>query len=501
MGRRERLRSVKRRTFLKACGAAGAALWLGGFACAQMSDPTHLSVAELKMALDRGKLRSETLLSHFVGRVKELDPKLRSVIELNPEAADLARLWDSTKRGVLGGIPVLLKDNIATADGMVTSAGSAALADSRYPLDSGVAERLRKAGAVLMGKANMSEWANFRSNNSTSGWSARGGQCRNPYALDRSPCGSSSGSAAAVAAGLVPLAIGTETVGSIVCPSGTCGIVGLKPTAGLGPSSHIIPIATSWDTAGPMGRTVSDVAVLLQALTEREYPLKPGSLNGVRLGVAREYFGFDWRVDKLLESQFEVLRSLGAEIVDPVATPGWKVLGPPAGVAMLYEFKAGVNEYLAGQSDDQKVRTLADVIAFNEANPDMEKLSYLGQQVLLEAQAVGSLKDQTYLDAIKEAKKRADLDTLFVEKKLDAIIGPTNGAAWTIDLVNGDHFEGGSAGAAAVGGYPHITVPAGYLHGLPIGLSLIGPRNSEEELLGMAYDYEQATLHRRDPII
>ena len=250
-----------------------------------------------------------------------------------------------------------------------------------------------------------------------------------------------------------------------------------------------------------MGRTVSDVAVLLQALTEREYPLKPGSLNGVRLGVAREYFGFDWRVDKLLESQFEVLRSLGAEIVDPVATPGWKVLGPPAGVAMLYEFKAGVNEYLAGQSDDQKVRTLADVIAFNEANPDMEKLSYLGQQVLLEAQAVGSLKDQTYLDAIKEAKKRADLDTLFVEKKLDAIIGPTNGAAWTIDLVNGDHFEGGSAGAAAVGGYPHITVPAGYLHGLPIGLSLIGPRNSEEELLGMAYDYEQATLHRRDPII
>ena len=225
MGRRERLRSVKRRTFLKACGAAGAALWLGGFACAQMSDPTHLSVAELKMALDRGKLRSETLLSHFVGRVKELDPKLRSVIELNPEAADLARLWDSTKRGVLGGIPVLLKDNIATADGMVTSAGSAALADSRYPLDSGVAERLRKAGAVLMGKANMSEWANFRSNNSTSGWSARGGQCRNPYALDRSPCGSSSGSAAAVAAGLVPLAIGTETVGSIVCPSGPCGIV------------------------------------------------------------------------------------------------------------------------------------------------------------------------------------------------------------------------------------------------------------------------------------
>lgn len=490
---------MKRRTFLKGCGAVGAALWMGGFACAQVSDPTYLSVAELRTALDQEKLRSQTLVSHFLGRVKELDSKLNSVIEVNPEATDLARLWDDSKGGILGGIPVLLKDNIATADKMVTSAGSAALAGSRYPFDSGVAEKLRKAGAVLMGKANMSEWANFRSNNSTSGWSARGGQCRNPYALDRSPCGSSSGSAAAVAAGLAPLAIGTETVGSIVCPSGTCGIVGLKPTAGLVPSSHIIPIATSWDTAGPMARTVSDVAVLLQALTEKEYSLKPGLLQGTRLGVAREYFGFDWRVDQLIESQIEVLQSLGAEVVDPVTTPGWKALGPPAGVAMLYEFKAGVNEYLAGQSDDLKVRTLADVIAFNEANPELEKLSYLGQQVLLEAQAVGDLKEQTYLDALKEARKRADLDALFVEEKLDGIIGPTNGAAWTIDLVNGDHFEGGSAGAAAVGGYPHITVPAGYIHGLPIGLSLIGPKNSDEKLLGMAYDYEQATLHRREP--
>jgi amidase len=493
---------VKRRDFLKVCGAVGAACSLGTFACAQQKDLGGMSVAQLRAALDQGKLTSFDLLTACLDRVKRLDSKLHSILQINPEAQAIARKWDASGRsGVLGGIPVLLKDNIATADQMVTSAGSAALAGSRYPVDSGVAERLRKSGAILMGKANMSEWANFRSNNSTSGWSARGGQCRNPHVLDRSPCGSSSGSAAAVAAGLAPLAIGTETVGSIVCPSGTCGIVGLKPTSDLVPGNHIIPISTTWDTAGPMGRTVSDVALLLGALTEKDYTpsLRTGALKGVRLGVARAYFGFDWRVDSLLEAQMKLLEGLGATIVDPVLTPTWRQLGPAAAEVMHYEFKAGVNEYLAGQAESMKVRTLADVIAFNNEHPELEKLDFLGQSVLVEAESKGGLQEEAYQQALEDVKKGADLNKVFEEHRLDAILGPTNGPAWTIDQVNGDHFEGGSAGAAAVGGYPHITVPAGNIQELPVGLSIIGPRHSEEHLLAMAYDYEQATLHRKEP--
>lgn len=491
---------MKRRNFLKGCGALGVAASLNSIACAQSPDPTQLSVAELRAQLDGGRLKASEVLSAFVDRIKRLDPKLHSVIELNPDAEKLAAAWKPSQGGALGGIPVLLKDNIATADRMVTSAGSAALANSRYPVDSGVAARLREAGAILLGKANMSEWANYRSNNSTSGWSARGGQCRNPYALDRSPCGSSSGSAVAVSASLAPLAIGTETVGSIVCPSGMCGIVGFKPTFGLVPGDHIIPIATSWDTAGPMARSVADVSILLGTLASKDYgTLIRGSLQGARLGVARECFGFDWRVDRLLGAQLKVLESLGATLVDNVDVPTWKDYGSFASEVMAFEFKAGVNDYLAGQPKGVKIRSLAHVIAFNESNPEVEAMDFLGQPMLRIAQEKGGLRSPEYLAALAEIKKLTSLEEVFEEHKLDAIVGPTNGAAWKIDFVNGDHYEGGSAGVAAVGGYPHITVPGGFLHELPLGLSFIGRRFAEKRLLGLAYDFEQATRHRRAP--
>lgn len=416
-------------------------------------------------------------------RIERLNPKIRAIIELNPD------------RHKATGTPVLLKDNIATADRLHTCAGSAALLHNRYPRDAELVRRLRQSGCLILGKANMTEWANFRSSNSTGGWSARGGQCRNPYDLSRSPSGSSSGCAAAIAAGLVRLAVGTETVGSIVSPAGACGIVGYKPTPGLIPGAGIIPIAESWETAGPMAPTVKEAAWLGSVLAHRDLhsALSPIALKGARIGVVRSLFGFDARVDALIEQQLKVLTGAGARLED-VAIPLWSAYGDAATEVMLYEFKAGLNAFL--EQSHGPVRSLSDVIAFNERHPQLEALPQMGQDVLVKANARGPLSETRYLQALETVRKTAHIAAL---DTVDALVAPTNGPAWKIDFINGDHFEGGSAATAAVGGYPHVTVPAGFVLGLPIGLSFIGRRDRDARLLSLAYAYEQRTRHRKSP--
>lgn len=497
---------MNRRRFLKGAVALGASVpLLSSLAYAKSMDPTILSTLELRAMLDEGRLSSVELVKACLSKIGRLDSQLHSVIEVNPEAVDIAARWDSSgnRHSPLGGLPVLLKDNIATSDMMVTSAGSAALAGSHYPKDSAVAARLRAAGAVLLGKTNMSEWANYRSSNSTSGWSARGGQCHNPYVLDRSPCGSSSGSAVAVSAGLCPLAVGTETVGSIVCPSGISGIVGFKPTSGLVPGENIIPIAPSWETAGAMARSVQEAAhlqAILAGWTDLA-PFPPEPLKGARLGVARQFFGFDSRVDAMMETELKRLTKLGATLVDPVKVPGWDSFGKAAQTVMKFEFKAFLNEYLEGQAPELKVRTLAEVIAFNSAHPKLEAMDNLGQSVLVDSQATSDLQDPVYRIALREVASlaRDALARVFEEHRLDAIVGPTNGPAWTIDFVNGDHYEGGCAAPAAVGGCPHLTVPAGFVGELPVGLSFFGPRDQDLKILQLGHHYESQTNHRQWP--
>lgn len=462
--------------------------------------PLHLaSVSRLRIKLDSRALLSSELISTCHRRIERFDTQLRSIIELNPDALQLAHSWDRQPvlASPLAGIPVLLKDNIATADRMATSAGSLALTDSFYPRDSTVAERLRRAGAILLGKTNMSEWSNFRSRRSKCGWSARGGQCRNPHHLEHSPSGSSSGSAAAVAIGLAPLAVGTETVGSIVLPCGTCGIVGLKPTPKLIPTDGIIPIATSWDTAGPMGRCVNDVATLFSVLSDRSFQLRPDALKGARIGVARDCFGFDSGVDQLLEEVLKRLRELGAVLIDPVTIPTWGKLRDAAWLTMLYEFKTGLNRYLSQQSPEFAIRTLSDVIAFNLAHPELEALDAYGQAILLEAESKGELKEPEYLEALAQARALSCLERVFANHQLCAIVGPTNGPAEKIEHRPQEGLECAetdSAAAAAVGGYPHLTVPAGLVRGLPVGFSLIGRRFSEQRLLELGYHYERSFL-------
>lgn len=483
---------------------AGVGPLLGTAACARSQDPTNFSALELTEALSQGKLTALGLVRACLDKIDRLDGRLNSVIEINPEALALARAWDSAPtKGPLAGLPILLKDNIATGDRMVTSAGSAALAESRYPVDSEVARRLRGAGAILLGKTNMSEWANYRSTNSSGGWSARGGQCRNPYALDRTPSGSSSGSAAAVAAGFCALAVGTETVGSIVSPAAMCGIVGFKPTAGLVPGDGIIPIATSWDTAGPMARSVGEVALLASVLMADPKLAVGGEsrLEGARLGVARQYFGFDARVDAVVERELQELSRLGAIIVDPVRIPGWFQFGPAAEQVMAYEFKAGVNAYLAAQSPQVKIRSLVQVLEYNIAHPEIEGMDFMGQELLIAAEEKGDLREPLYLKALAEVRSlaRDALGRIFEENNLDAIVAPTNGPAWLIDRVNGDHYKGGCAAPPAVGGLPHVTVPAGQVHQLPVGLSFFGRQGTDGPLLSLAHQYETATAHRRSP--
>lgn len=484
------------------------------------------SLAELSAALAAGRTSSQRLVAAYLERIRRIDragPRLSSVIETNPDAPAIARALDEERRskgprGPLHGVPILVKDNIDTHDRMLTTAGSLALADTRPAEDAFVVKQLRAAGAVILGKANLSEWANIRSSQSTSGWSARGGLVRNPYALDRNTSGSSSGSAAAVAASLCAAAVGSETDGSIVSPASICGLVGLKPTVGLVSRSGIIPISHSQDTAGPMARSVRDCALLLAGMVGRDprdaathdapadppdylAALDPNALKGARLGVVRQYFGFHDATDRVYDGVLATLRQAGAELIDPVKLPGMEGVGDAELAVLLYELKAGMNAYLAGRGPASQIKTLADVIAFNEKNAERE-LAWFGQDFFVKAQAKGPLTDDEYLKARASCLKiaRTDgIDAAMREHRLDALISPTGGVAWRSDTLLGDHVVGGNSTPAAIAGTPHVTVPAGELRGLPLGLSFFGSAWSEAKLLGLAYAFEQTAKARKPP--
>src|SRR6266850_2641373 len=467
------------------------------------------TIAQLQDAMRSGARTSRSICADYLARIAELDPQLHALLETNPDALAIADRLDAERkaghvRGPMHGIPVLVKDNIATGDRMMTTAGSLALAGVTAPRDAPLVARLRAAGAVILGKTNLSEWANIRSNQSSSGWSARGGQCANPYALDRNPCGSSSGTGAAIAANFAAVGIGTETDGSIVCPSGACSLVGVKPTLGLLDGAGIIPIAHSQDTAGPMARTVADASVLLGALAARDYSasLDPAGLRGARIGVARKkFFGYSPEADALVEAAIDVLRRQGAVIVDPADIPHLGEYDDSELLVLLYELKADLAAYLAAWAPGGSVKSLADVIAFNDANKTRE-MPYFGQELFIQAQAKGPLTDQAYRDALAKDQRLSrteGLDVAFAQNNLDAIVAPTGSPPWPTDLVNGDHFLGASSTPAAVAGYPSIAVPVGYSFGLPVGMSFIGRANSEATLLKLAYAYEQAAKPRVPP--
>ena len=487
----------------------------------------ELTITDLQEGMKTGKFTARSLVRKYLDRIDDIDksgPAINSVIEINPDAIAIAEALDRERkdkgpRGPLHGIPILIKDNIGTADRMMTTAGSLALLGSRPAQDAFVAKRLREAGAVVFGKTNLSEWANFRSTHSTSGWSARGGQTRNPYALDRNACGSSSGSGAAPASNLCAAAIGTETDGSVVCPSSANSLVGIKPTVGLVSRAGIIPIAHSQDTAGPMARTVSDAAILLAALTgtdgsdpaTKSIPSKAvfdytrlldkDGLRGARIGVARKYLGFNDRVDKLMTDQIDVLKRLGAVIVDPADIPTSGKFDDSELEVLLFEFKADLNRYLAELGPRAPVHSLKEIIEFNERNKEKE-MPYFGQELFIKAQAKGPLTSKDYLSALRKnhlLSRTQGIDFVMLKHRLDAMIAPTGGPAWPTDWINGDHFTGGYSSASAVAGYPHITVPAGYVFGLPVGLSFFGRAWSEASLIKYAYAYEAATKARRPP--
>jgi amidase len=492
------------------------------------------TVAELQAAMRSGARTARSIAEAYLARIEEVDrrgPAVNSVIEINPDAVAIADARDQERRagrvrGPLHGIPVLLKDNIDTADRMRTSAGSLALADSVAARDAFLVERLRDAGAVILGKTNLSEWANFRSTRSTSGWSARGGQTKNPYALDRNPCGSSSGSGVAVSANLAPLAIGTETDGSIVCPASACGVVGIKPTVGLVGRSGIVPISHSQDTAGPMARTVADAATLLGAIvgvdprdaatrarrgrahTDYTRFLDPAGLRGARIGVARNFFGFSDKVDRAMNEAVAAMKSAGAVLVDPanIATRG--KFDDSEFEVLLYEFKADLNAYLATLGPRAPThppaagtRSLADLIAFNERNRDRE-MPFFGQEIFLMAEKKGPLTTRAYRLALAKNRRLSrdeGIDAVIARHRLDAIVAPTGSPAWPTDLLNGDHFTGGSSTMAAVAGYPSVTVPVALIHGLPVGISFFASAYSEPTLIRLAYALEQTMKARTAP--
>ena len=483
-------------------------------------------VAELHQAMRDGELTSAVLIERQIARIELLNPGLDAVIAIDPTARAQARALDARLAagdwaGPLHGIPVLLKDNIETKD-QPTTAGSLALADNATGRDAPLVARLREAGAIILGKANLSEWANFRSERSSSGWSAIGGQTRNPYDPTRSPCGSSSGSAAGVAAGMTVLAIGTETNGSVVCPSSANGVVGIKPTVGLVSRTHIVPISHSQDTAGPMGRSVHDAVVLLAAMAGPDEAdpataqrpewspdhlpahLGPDGLQGKRIGVLRSSAGFHTEVDKLLEAAIVSMREGGAEIVDDVEWQDPDGFFGKAYDVLLYEFKHDLNAYLAGLPDpDLADMTLADLIEFNRNNAATE-MPWFDQEIFEQAQAKGPLDDEAYKDAlsaVQQATRVEGIDKLLAEHELDALIAPTGSAAWTIDLINGDHFIGGSSSLAAISGYPNITVPMGQVHGMPVGLSIFGAKFSEPVLIEVASGFERAAGGFRPPAL
>jgi amidase len=485
------------------------------------------TILHLQRRMRRGEISSSKIVTQYLRRIEAIDisgPKLNALIEINPEAMSIAESLDEERisgylRGPLHGIPIVLKDNIDTADQMTTTAGSLALTGVTAAEDAFLVQKLRRAGVVILGKANLSEWANFRSTHSVSGWSSRGGQTRNPYGLDRNPCGSSSGSAVAVAANLCMAAVGTETDGSIICPAQANGVVGLKPTLGLISRSGIIPIAHSQDTAGPMGRCVEDVAILLGAMTGVD-PLDPTTsdsagksyedyrqflhkdgLKGVRLGVARNFFGFNPKVDKLLDECLKVLKTCGAELVDPANLENAEAADSTELEVLLYEFNSDLNAYLSKLGPGARVHSLQELIRFNEENKD-KVMPFFGQERMLMASEKGSLSDQDYLKALADnhrLSREEGIDATLRNHNLDAIVAPSGGPAWLTDYANGDSHAGGCTSPAAVAGYPHITVPAGYIHGLPVGLSFFSTAYAEPSLLRMAYAFEQATHIRKPP--
>lgn len=490
----------------------------------------EVTIADIGTRMSRGETNAVDLTRAYLDRIAAVDrgpDGLRSVIETNPDALRIASALDAERRagrslGPLHGIPVLVKDNIETADSMVTSAGSLALARHIAKTDAFVVERLRRAGAVILGKANLSEWANFRSTKSSSGWSGRGGQCRNPYALDRNPCGSSSGSGAAVSANLCAAAIGTETDGSIVCPSSGNGVVGIKPTLGLVSRSGIIPIAHSQDTAGPMTRTVADSAAILTALAgadprDRVATLRSdrvgldyttfldkGGLRGARIGIGRKFFGRDARVDRVMEDAIAAMKDAGASMIDGCELSPGEEYADSEFEVFLYEFKAGLNTFLATLDPGLGIRSLEDLIRFNEDNK-ATSMPYFGQEIFLQAQKKGGLDAREYRDALAKnlkASREEGIDKALARDRLDAILAPTGAPAWLTDLVNGDSFGGvSSSQPPAVAGYPAITVPAGFISGLPVGLTLMGPAWSEGSLIRYAYAFEQATKYRKSPAL
>jgi amidase len=490
-------------------------------------DLEEVSIDALRGGMERGEFSARSIVEGYLDRIGKIDrsgPELRSVIELNPDALDIADALDRERRekvarGPLHGIPVLIKDNIDTADRMATTAGSLALVGSRPTADAFIVQRLRSAGAIILGKTNLSEWANIRSSRSTSGWSGRGGLTCNPYALDRNTSGSSSGSGVAVSANLCALAVGTETDGSIVSPSSVNGIVGIKPTVGLVSRTGIIPISHSQDTAGPMARTVRDAAILLGVLAgaDAEDPatagahakglpdyaaaLVPGGLKGARIGVVRKYFGFHPAVDKVMENVLVVLKREGAVLVDPADVPTLGKFEQDEFTVLLYELKHDLNAYLDRVKATARVHSLNDVIAFNDEHRDTE-MQYFGQETFLKAEAKGPLTAKEYRTALANCRRlsrRDGIDAVMNKHRLDALLAPTESPAWVTDLVLSDHFIGGSSTAAAVAGYPSITVPAGFVFGLPVGVSFFGRAWTEAKLITLAYGFEQATKARRKP--
>jgi amidase len=502
-------------------------LVVGGVARGADFPFAEATIDSLQARMAAGTLTAHALTAAYLARIAAVDragPKLNAIIELNPDALAIADALDAERkagrvRGPLHGIPVLIKDNIATADRMETTAGSLALVGAKPAHDAPLVARLRDAGAVLLGKTNLSEWANFRSSSSTSGWSGRGGQTHNPYALDRNPSGSSSGSAVAVAANLCVVAVGTETDGSIVSPASISGIVGVKPTVGLVSRTGIIPISVSQDTAGPMARTVRDATILLNVIAGTDpadpattarppaaAPASPatlpaGALKGARLGIVRGPFHFHPRMDALLTELVAALRAAGAEVVDPLDMPVVDQLGKPEGLVLHYEFKAGLNAWFASLGAQAPVKSLADLIAFNDAHRAQE-MPFFAQEELIDAQGRGPLTDQAYLDAVALSRRLArteGIDATMDAHTLDALVTLTSGPAWLTDPVNGDHYTGDTTTLAAVAGYPHVTVPATQVFGLPVGLSFVGRAWSEAKLLALAADFEARTHARREP--
>jgi amidase len=536
---------MNRRRFLSysALGSATLASSSLPFGCAPAEPPPEAPKADesfelleatvdgLQQGMLSGRWTARSITEAYLARIEALDrsgPELRSILETNPEALEIADELDAERRangprGPLHGIPVAIKDNLDTHDRMTTTAGSLALEGSIPPKDSFLAAKLREAGAIILAKANMSEWAYWRGHKASSGWSGRGGQCRNPYALDRNPCGSSSGSGVAASANLAALTIGTETGGSIMCPSSINGIVGIKPTVGLWSRAGIIPISHSQDTAGPMTRTVRDAAILLGPLTGvdprdeatarsegKSYAdyttfLDAKALSGARIGIARNFPGFNAQVLALFERALEDMKKAGAVLVDPANIPNLDqgdVFQELPTLVLDYEFKAGINAYLEALAPGSRMKSLEDLIQFNEENRDRE-MPFFGQERFLSSLSCGPLTDPKYVHAVTTIQRKSreeGIDALASQHQLDAIVAPTTGPAWLTDHVLGDRFDGGfSAGPAAIAGYPDITVPMGFLSGLPVGISFFGPAWSEPKLLAIAYAYEQATKHRKPP--